>query len=74
VVKASLEVRSGTARFRVAVSAQSIERAVSLVGGRYPKCDVKVIFPIEPEAFFVVDPAAQAGMTGMGQLDGLAAR
>jgi hypothetical protein len=52
VVKVSVEVRSGAARFRAAVWAQSIERAASLVNERYPSGEAKVLFPIDPEAFF----------------------
>ena len=51
-VKFSVEVRSGTARFRVGVRAQSIRKALSVVGGRYPQGVVEVAFPIEPEGFF----------------------
>jgi hypothetical protein len=40
-------------RFRATVWAQSIERALSAVKARYPGGEVRVIFPIEPEAFFV---------------------
>ena len=49
----SVEVRSGTARFRVGVQAQSIREALSMVAGRYPHGVVEVAFPIEPEGFFV---------------------
>ncbi len=42
--KVSIEVRSGAARFRVAVRAESIRRAVSLVGERYPDHAVRVKF------------------------------
>ena len=52
-VKVSVEVRSGTARFRVGVQAQSIRKALSVVGGRYPQGVVEVAFPIDPEGFFV---------------------
>ena len=58
MIKVSIEVRSGTARFDVAVRAESIRRAVSLVGGRYPGRNLRVKFPIDPEGFFVDDPAA----------------
>jgi hypothetical protein len=67
MVKVSVEVRSGTARFRVGMQAQSIRRALSLVGERYPQGEVRVAFPIEPEGFFVRDPAASAGMVGTAQ-------
>jgi hypothetical protein len=46
------------------VRAESIGRALSFVGERYPKAEVK--FPIDPEGFFVEDPAAssRAGPSG----------
>jgi hypothetical protein len=53
MVRISVEVRSGTARFRVGVQAPSIRKALSVVGGRYPHGVVEVAFPIEPEGFFV---------------------
>jgi hypothetical protein len=62
MVKVSIQVSNGTARFSVAVRAESIQRAVSLVGGRYPGRDVRVKFPIEPEGFFVEASAAPAGI------------
>jgi hypothetical protein len=48
-----MEVRSGAASFRAVVWAENIVRALSLVRGRYPGCEARVLFPIEPEAFFV---------------------
>lgn len=36
MVKVSVEVRKGSSRFAVAVSAGSPERAASIVRGRYP--------------------------------------
>lgn len=53
MIRVSVEVCSGAARFRAAVWAESIERALSLVRARYPGGEARVIFPIEPEAFFV---------------------
>jgi len=53
VIRVSVEVRSGAARFRAAVLAESIERALKLVTTRYPGDEARIIFPIEPEAFFV---------------------
>lgn len=35
MVKVSVKVRSGTARFRVGVTAQSVRRALRLAGGRH---------------------------------------
>ena len=62
VVEVSIEVSSGAARFHVAIRAESIQRAVDIVGGRYPGRDVRVKFPIDPVAFFVEDPAARSGI------------
>ena len=50
-VKVSLEVRSGAARFHVAIRAESIQRAVSTVAARYPGRDCRVKVPIDPEFF-----------------------
>jgi hypothetical protein len=52
MIKVSVEVREGAALFRVAVKAESISRAVSIVKGRHPGRDVRVVFPIDPERFF----------------------
>ena len=73
MVKVSVEVRGGTARFRVAVQAESIRRALSLVGGRYPGSDLGVVFPIDPEGFFVEEPAPRSGIVGVEQPDLIAA-
>lgn len=59
-VKVSVEVRSGTARFRVGVQAQSIREALGMVERRYPRGEVGIVFPIEPEGFFVEGPRALA--------------
>jgi len=52
MVKVSVEVRYGSVRFGVAVQAESIWRAVSPAGERYPGCDVRVKFSTDPEGFF----------------------
>ena len=73
MVKDSIEVHDGAARFDVAVRAQSIERAVSVVRGSYPHCDVRVKFPIDPEGFFVKEPAPRSGIVRVEQPDLIAA-
>jgi hypothetical protein len=73
MAKASVEVRSGTARFRVCVQALSIRSALASVGARYPQGKVRVLFPIAPEGFFVDGPAAQAGMVETGHRQKLVA-
>jgi hypothetical protein len=53
MIRVSVEVCSAAGRFRAAVWAKSIERALSVVKVHYPGGEARVIFPIEPEAFFV---------------------
>jgi hypothetical protein len=62
MIRVSVEVCSGEARFRAAVWAKSIEHALSLIRARCPGGEATVIFPIEPEAFFVdrVVPTSEA--------------
>jgi hypothetical protein len=58
MVKVSIEVRDGTARFVVAVLAKSIRQALNIVAAQYPGSVAQVKFPINPEGFFVKDSAA----------------
>jgi hypothetical protein len=53
MIRVCLEVREEDDRFRVAVHAESITRAVNLIERRHPGRDVRVVFPIDPEGFFV---------------------
>ena len=73
MVKVSMEVRSGAARFDVAVQAESIQRAVSFVEERHSKGSLKVVFPIDPESFFVEDLTARSGIVGLELPAGVAA-
>ena len=45
MVKVSIEVRSGSTRFQVAIRAESFQRAVELVRERFPNRDARVSFP-----------------------------
>ena len=58
MVKVSIEVHDGTARFAVAVLANSIQQALSIIAARYPSSVARVKFPIDLESFFVEDSAA----------------
>ena len=73
MVKVSIEVRSGAARFRVGVRARSIPEALSLVAGRHPGRSCRVKFPIEAEGFFVQELAALAGIVEVEQPEKLVA-
>jgi hypothetical protein len=53
MVRVSVEVRSGSTSFRATVWAEDIEQALSLAEACYPRTEINVIFPIEPEEFFV---------------------
>jgi hypothetical protein len=55
MVRISVQVSSGAARFRVAIQAESIERALEIVGRQNPGKECEVAFPIDPETFFVED-------------------
>jgi hypothetical protein len=61
MIKVSVEVREGAARFRVAVQAESISQAVSIVKGEHPDRDVRVVFPIDPERYFPGGPQKAEG-------------
>jgi hypothetical protein len=53
MIKVAIELQSGAARIGVAVTAESMERALSFVAGRFPGRNCRVNFPIETEGFFV---------------------
>ena len=55
MVRVSIQVSSGPARFRVMVQAESIERALEIVARQNPGKECEVTFPIDPETFFVED-------------------
>jgi hypothetical protein len=62
VIRLTVEICSESNRFRAAVLAESIELALRLVKARYPGGEARVVFPIEPDAFFVGEtiPTAEA--------------
>jgi len=55
MIRISVHVSSGTARFSVAIQAESIERALEIVARQNPGKECEVAFPIDPETFFVGD-------------------
>jgi len=67
MIKVSIEVQSGAARFDVAVHAESLRRALGLVTERYSGSNCRVRFPIEAEGFFVEDPTAQVEMVELSE-------
>jgi hypothetical protein len=61
MINISVQVGSGAAHFKVAVEAESIERALEIVARRNPGKECEVTFPIDPETFFVEDSVATYG-------------
>jgi thymidine kinase len=53
MIRISVHVSSKTARFGVSIQAESIERALEIVARQHPGKECEVVFPIDPEAFFV---------------------
>jgi hypothetical protein len=58
MIRVCMEVREETALSRATVQAGSISEAVSITRERYPGRDVRVMFPIDPESYFIEGPAS----------------
>ena len=56
MIKVSVEVHKGETPVRTVVRAESITRAISAIERRHPGRKVRVVFPIDPEEFFVEGP------------------
>jgi hypothetical protein len=64
MIKSSIEVKSGAARFKVASQAESIEGALEIAKRSNSGKECKVVFPIDPEGFFVGDDLGRGGVVG----------
>ena len=64
MIKIAIEVKSGTTSFKVAVQAGSIEEALDIVKRYNAGKECEVVFPIDPEGFFVEDDPGRGGMVG----------
>jgi hypothetical protein len=53
----SVEVREGEFTYQAQVTTSSIERALEILGEEKPSRRVRLLFPIEPEVFFVPAPS-----------------
>jgi hypothetical protein len=62
MIKISIEVKSGAARFKVGLQAESIEEALEIAKRYNPGKECKVVFPINPEIFFVGDDLGTGGV------------
>jgi hypothetical protein len=68
MIRIKIEIGRGATRYRVAVQAESIRRALEIVEELSPGGDFRVAFPIDPEMYFVKDPAAAVGPVGRDKL------
>lgn len=59
MIRTLIEVGDNAATFVVAVRAASIRQAVALAADRYPGSDTRVVFPLDPETFFVKEPTLE---------------
>jgi hypothetical protein len=64
MIKISIEIKSGSARFKVASQAESIEEALEIAKRYNSGKECKVVFPIDPEGFFLGDDLGRSGMVG----------
>jgi hypothetical protein len=55
MIRVAVEIREDALTHRTRVTAPSIERALKIAGGGKPSRKVSLVFPIEPEAFFVTE-------------------
>ena len=58
MVRVRIEAECGeTGTTTLAVEAESIRRALEIAGERKPWCTLNVVFPLDPDTFFVRDGA-----------------
>jgi hypothetical protein len=62
VIEILVKVGDGPARIRMRARAASIREAMEAARAHYPGAGVRVVSPIDPEAFFVRDSAAPVGL------------
>jgi hypothetical protein len=60
MIRVVIEVRDEATTSSVVVRAKNLREAASITAAVYPNAEVRVRFPIDPEAFFVKNSAARA--------------
>jgi hypothetical protein len=53
MIRVTVEIRESALTYRVRVSATSIKRAVEIAGEGKPGRRVRLVFPIDPEVYFI---------------------
>jgi hypothetical protein len=59
MIRVTVEIREGALAHRTRVFAPSIKRALKIAGEVKPGRRVLLLFPIEPQAFFVTEGPSQ---------------
>lgn len=62
MVRTLIQVESDDACIVVVVHAGNIEQAVGIAEGRYPGNRIRLVFPLDPDTFFVRGSGAEAGL------------
>jgi hypothetical protein len=74
MIRVLIEVRGNEATTSsVVVQARSLREAASITAAVYPSAEVRVMFPIDPKAFFIKEPAAREEIVSVGPAEGMAA-
>jgi hypothetical protein len=74
MIRVLIEVRGNEATSSsVVVQARSVREAASITAAVYPSEVVRVKFPIDPEAYFVKEPAALEEIVNVERAEGIAA-
>ncbi|HEX2741472.1 MAG TPA: hypothetical protein VHM69_13590 [Rubrobacter sp.] len=55
MIRVRIEVDRGEASSTLSVRAESILRALEVAGEQNPDCALSVVFPLDPDTFFVRD-------------------
>lgn len=53
MIRVCIEVDCGAARSTLSVRAESIQRALEVAREQNPDCGLSVVFPLDPDTFFV---------------------
>ena len=56
MINVLVQVRGDAAYFEISIRADSITEALNIAEARYPGGEPRLVYPIEPEAFFVSEP------------------
>ena len=74
MIKVLIELRGNEATSSsVVIQARSVREAANITAAVYPSGEVRVKFPIDPETFFVKEPAAREEIVSVERAEGIAA-